>query len=98
MIDRMTELEELIMAGWGDMRGDQIPADWRNRQPNEGISYKTSRSLREEVFSLGEVVMMNEAIRRKSGRPKGTGTPHQSWDERIARRQAAMRKRMRKTK
>lgn len=38
------ELDDMIAAGWGDMRRDRIPADWRTRKPPiEGASeYFTS--------------------------------------------------------
>ena len=34
--ERFTELEEMIRAGWGDRRQDQIPPDWRTRRPHPG--------------------------------------------------------------
>jgi hypothetical protein len=39
--DRLTELEELIRAGWGDVRADRIPADWRDR-PAPRVASKSS--------------------------------------------------------
>jgi hypothetical protein len=38
MPDRLTELEELIRAGWGDVRADRIPADWRDRPAPRPVS------------------------------------------------------------
>jgi hypothetical protein len=41
MPDRLTELEELIQAGWGDVRADRIPADWRDRPAPRPVSAPT---------------------------------------------------------
>jgi hypothetical protein len=32
-MDRMQEIEEMILAGWGDTAADRIPKDWRTRRP-----------------------------------------------------------------
>lgn len=82
------ELEEMIRAGWGDLRRDRVPADWRTRKPpTEGFSeYMAPRVLRGalgryaatldlvglQAIALAQAAMANEIARRKIGRPKGT--------------------------
>lgn len=38
VMNGMSELEEMIKAGWEDRRLDQIPANWRNMRPEPLVS------------------------------------------------------------
>jgi hypothetical protein len=62
--DRLTELEELIRAGWGDVRADRIPADWRDRPaPRE----ESKSSGGDEVRIDPSFEPLTKTKRRKNG-------------------------------
>jgi hypothetical protein len=86
MIERMTELEELIRAGWGDCRQDQIPADWRTRRP-EPLSTPTESYADSEAKALAAELWGRDSARKRAPRKKRRA-------ERIAQQEGAMRQRI----
>jgi len=100
--ERLTELEELIRAGYGDMPQDQIPKDWRTRpRPEVAREILTENpqpvKKRERVVwvdPLALQVMQNEAQRQNEARLaklKARGVSKEM-------KQAAMRARMQQKK
>lgn len=76
----MSELEEMILAGWGDMRRDQIPKNWRNLKPpmlvsdffTEKPQPVEKRKIDPDAAScLANEYLRAEQIRKSQGRPKG---------------------------
>ncbi len=108
MMDRMAELDEMIAAGWDDMPGDQIPADWRTRKIPVLVSpwfadpacSRIPRSPQAPVDDLVQKVLDNESDRQysagkrafKSGRQRKLQTPREQI---VERKCAEMRERMR---
>ena len=78
------ELEEMIRLGWGDMRREDIPIDWRSRRPSlEPSAYwKQTRPRLTRVLA-------------PTGRPKGSrGIPWRPADQRRKQAQMEMRERL----
>ncbi len=87
--ERFTELEEMILAGWGDRRQDQIPQDWRTRRPHPIVS---------DFFTHDPQAAENKQLAAELMERYSRGAPpvrrNKPWDKRIAFRQAAMRARL----
>ena len=84
--ERFTELEEMIRAGWGDRRQDQIPPDWRTRRPHPIVSdFLTHDPQAEENRQLAADVWERYS---RGAPPVKRQKP---WDKRIAVRAAARR-------
>lgn len=102
-MDRMAELDEMIVAGWGDMPGDQIPADWRTRQRQRQLTGHEAALLEElergpEIEQLSaELAMENEARRNASRGRVLRKTPYKRKTVclPLERKCAEMRERMR---
>jgi hypothetical protein len=62
-IERFTELEELIMAGYGDMRARDIPPDWRTRRPYP-ISTPVEKAVETEEQALARQLWERDTAKR----------------------------------
>lgn len=66
--DRLQEIEEMILAGWGDTSGDQIPPDWRNKRPRLPDEFSTPACAKVEnqhVFEFPPATEQDRALARR---------------------------------
>jgi len=92
----ISELTELIAAGWGHVRRDRIPEDWRTQTPPQENGVRVKKRRARKTLSEMQQDKRTAAQRRATAAVADAihGTPHETYlaeDRKVQAKRARLR-------